>query len=239
MSYALVDIGNTSIKAKVVNDSNQSFTVTIGRHVDALLLFFTELNIDSYLISSVVPSLNEQIRAFNKASIQFLDHSYFNDLRVKVDPIESVGIDRLVNAIAIKHQYKQDAIIIDIGTCVTFCHIKQTGDYYGGIIMPGFEMVRNALYTGAEQLPLVQFPDAPPKLVGNSTVSAMESGIFYGAIHMINGVVSELRSHLGHLKVILTGGAPSALLNQIDHDDFNPNLQFDGLEILFKDNVKR
>ena len=99
MSYALVDIGNTSIKAKVVNDSNQSFTVTIGRHVDALLLFFTELNIDSYLISSVVPSLNEQIRAFNKPNIQFLDHSYFNDLRVKVDPIESVGIDRLVNAI--------------------------------------------------------------------------------------------------------------------------------------------
>ncbi|MEC8677710.1 MAG: type III pantothenate kinase [Candidatus Margulisiibacteriota bacterium] len=238
MSYALVDIGNTSIKAKVFDDSNQSFTVTIGRHIDALLLFFTQLNIDNYLISSVVPSLNKQINSFNKPNIQFLDHSYFNGLSVKVDPIESVGIDRLVNAIAIKHQYKQDAIIIDIGTCVTFCHIKQTGDYYGGIIMPGFEMVRNALYSGAEQLPLVQFPDAPPKLVGNSTVSAMESGIFYGAIHMINGVVNELRSRLGHLKVILTGGAPSALLNKIDHDDFNPNLQFDGLEILFKDNVR-
>ena len=65
-------------------------------------------------------------------------------------------IDSLMQ-FAIKHQYKQDAIIIDIGTCVTFCHIKQTGDYYGGIIMPGFEMVRNALYSGAEQLPLVQF----------------------------------------------------------------------------------
>ncbi|MEC8677501.1 MAG: hypothetical protein VXX85_01450, partial [Candidatus Margulisiibacteriota bacterium] len=84
MSYALVDIGNTSIKAKVVDDSNQSFTVTVGRHVDALLLFFTELNIDDYLISSVVPSINKQIKSFDKPTIQFLDHSYFKELRVKV-----------------------------------------------------------------------------------------------------------------------------------------------------------
>lgn len=238
MSYALVDIGNTSIKAKVFDDSNQSFTCTVGKHLESLTLFFNELNIDSYLISSVVPSINAQITSFNKATIHFLDHSFFKGLRVMVDPIESVGIDRLVNAIAIKHQYRQDAIIVDIGTCVTFCHIKHNGDYYGGIIMPGFEMVRNALYTGAEQLPLVQFPTIPPKLIGNSTVSAIESGIFYGAIHMINGVISKWRKALGEINVILTGGAPTVLLNQIDHDEFNPNLQFDGLEILFEDNFK-
>tara|TARA_A100001015_G_scaffold247349_1_gene284140 strand:+ start:768 stop:1490 length:723 start_codon:yes stop_codon:yes gene_type:complete len=235
MIYALIDIGNTALKAKVYNSGSLLFSANIINNDQSLRLFFEKLKVDQYLISSVVPSMNKKIKKINSHSTIFLNHNHFSNLKIHVNPPTSVGIDRLVNAVAVSNRWDCDAIIIDIGTVVTFCRVKQGGDYYGGIIVPGFKMISRALFSGAEQLPLVHFPTEKPKLIGQSTEAAMTSGFFHGAIQMINGIRSELVSKEPQLKTILTGGVPSALLNYIDYDHYERDLQFDGLNSIYND----
>ncbi len=232
MSYALVDIGNTAIKAKVYRDNQEIISCKISSDDRSLRLFFRILNIDYFIISSVVPSLNIKIKKINATSTIFLTHDHFSELTVHVEPSTSVGIDRLVNAIAVKHRWDANAVIVDIGTVVTFCRVKKSGQYLGGIIVPGFQMIQNALFYGAEQLPLVDFPNEKPNLIGTSTQAAMASGLFYGAIKMINGIQKEIRKSAPHISTILTGGVPTALLTFIEHDIYDRDLQFEGLKIM-------
>ena len=239
MRYALLDIGNTAIKAKVFDEETLASSFNVAKDVESLKLFLTEFNINHILISSVVPSLNKTINSIRTEGILFLNHDHFNDLKIHVKPPESVGIDRLVNALAIKEKWNKNTVVIDIGTCVTICNVKGIGEYCGGIIMPGFEMVRNALYSGAEQLPLIDYPTHEPNLIGNTTQGAMSAGIYYGSIHMINGVIADLKKQDSNLIVILTGGLPTALLDKIEHDEFEPNLQFDGLKILYLTKIRK
>ena len=95
-------------------------------------------------------------------------------------------------------------------------------------------MIRNALYTGAEQLPHVGFPSDIPNLIGTTTEKAMHSGIYFGSMHLINGIIDELRQEDDKASVVLTGGIPAALIDEIHYDTFEPDLQFFGLEILFQ-----
>ena len=232
MTYALVDIGNTAIKVKIIKNKQEIVSCFINSDHESLSLFFKMKTIETFIISSVVPSINEKIKQINHETTIFLTHQHFPDLKIHVTPKESVGIDRLVNAVAVANTWDSDAIIIDIGTVVTFCRIKKGGDYYGGIIVPGFKMIRNALFQGAEQLPLVNFPSEKPVLVGQSTEDAMSSGLFFGAIKMINGIRSEILNSEPHLKTILTGGVPTSLLNYLEFDHYDRDLQFKGLKMI-------
>ena len=227
MTYALVDIGNTSIKIKVFdNESVEASSFELGKSNESLQQFFKMEKIDHYLVSSVVPDLNTEILRINNRNCYFLKHSDFSDLKIKVEPLQSVGIDRLVNAIAIK--YKWDA------TAITFCKINKGGIYEGGIIFPGFQMITSALNEKTAQLPEIQFPLKPPSIIGKSTKSAIESGLFHGAISMINGVINDCKEKNKKLSVVLTGGVPSSLLKYINHDVFEKDLQFIGLDIMYK-----
>jgi type III pantothenate kinase len=235
MTYALVDIGNTAIKAMIYGrDHTRESVVTVGNDDESLALFFKQLSLERILVSSVVPSIDQKIRLLKLSHIIFLTHDHFTDLRIHVEPSTSVGIDRLVNAVAVTHKWNANVVVIDIGTCITFCRIKKEGDYLGGVIMPGFKMVRNALYYEAEQLPLIDFPDASPDIIGHTTEAAMSSGVFYGAIDMINGMIHRLKKDDDKLSVVLTGGAPTSLLERVNYDVIELTLQFDGLEILYK-----
>ena len=115
---------------------------------------------------------------------------------------------------------------------MTFCRVKKGGEYFGGIIIPGFQMIRNALFHGAEQLPLIDFPNEEPRLIGQSTEGAMAAGLFYGAIKMINGIQDEIRRTEPNIAIILTGGVPTQLLEHINYDIYDRDLQFQGLKIL-------
>lgn len=235
MTYALVDIGNTSIKIKVFdNESVEASSFELGKSNESLQQFFKMEKIDHYLVSSVVPDLNTEILRINNRNCYFLKHSDFSDLEIKVEPLHSVGIDRLVNAIAIKYKWDANVLVVDIGTAITFCKINKGGIYEGGIIFPGFQMITSALNEKTAQLPEIQFPLKPPSVIGKSTKSAIESGLFHGAISMINGVISNCTNENNNLSVVLTGGVPSCLLKYINHDVFEKDLQFIGLDILYK-----
>ena len=232
MVYALVDVGNSAIKAQIYKNNQRISAVTVGRSEQALHYFFKELAIERYLISSVVPSVNECILKMKPNGVLFLTHRHFKSLKINVKPILTVGIDRLVNAIAVQHMWNANALIIDIGTAVTFCRVKKNGHYLGGVIVPGFQMMQNALHQGAEQLPYVDFPWEPPPLLGQSTIEAMTAGLYYGSIGMINTIQREFKKKDAKIATILTGGVPPFLIEHINHDVYNPELQFEGLKIM-------
>ena len=234
MSYILMDIGNTSIKAKIFDVKNKEASTIIANNEKAIRLFFNKMSSSKIMISSVVPSINDFIMTLNHPSIHFLKHDDFKDIKINVKPIESVGIDRLVDAMAAYKLWECNSLIIDIGTAITCCNITKSGEFKGGIIMPGFHMFRNALHDHTAQLPLINFPDNEPPLIGNSTKSAIQSGLFHGSINMINGIQHQIKGHQSDMKVILTGNIPSHLISHINHDIYDRDLAFKGMQILFQ-----
>ncbi len=127
-------------------------------------------------------------------------------LRVLVDSPEEVGADRLVNAVAVRQKYDLPAVVVDFGTATTFDLVDGKGNYLGGVICPGINLSLNALISATAMLPRITF-SKPKKVVGKNTVAAMQSGLYWGYIGMIEGVMSRMEKEFGQkLPVVATGG---------------------------------
>ena len=157
---------------------------------------------------------------------------------IKVDQPQEVGADRLLNALAAHHHYQGPLIVIDFGTATTFDVVDGTGAYLGGVIAPGINLSIEALHRAAARLPRIGI-GRPQSAIGRNTVSAMQSGIFWGYVGMIEGIVARIRneSELPAMKVIATGGlAPllaegTTLIERID-----PDITLEGLRLLAERN---
>lgn len=157
---------------------------------------------------------------------------------IKVDQPQEVGADRLLNALAAHHHYRGPLIVIDFGTATTFDVVDETGAYLGGVIAPGINLSIEALHRAAARLPRIGI-GRPQAAIGRNTVSAMQSGIFWGYVGMIEGIVSRIRAEvdLPRMKVIATGGlAPllaegTTLIERID-----PDITLEGLRLLAERN---
>jgi type III pantothenate kinase len=157
---------------------------------------------------------------------------------IKVDQPQEVGADRLLNALAAHHHYRGPLIVIDFGTATTFDVVDQSGAYQGGVIAPGINLSIEALHRAAARLPRIGI-GRPQAAIGRNTVSAMQSGIFWGYVGMIEGIVSRIRAEvdLPRMKVIATGGlAPllaegTTLIERID-----PDITLEGLRLLAERN---
>jgi len=153
---------------------------------------------------------------------------------IKVDQPQEVGADRLLNSLAAHHHYKGPLIVVDFGTATTFDVVDGEGSYLGGVIAPGINLSIEALHRAAARLPRIGI-GRPQAAIGRNTVSAMQSGIFWGYVGMIEGIVSRIRNEaeLPRMKVIATGGlAPllaegTTLIERID-----PDITLEGLRLL-------
>jgi type III pantothenate kinase len=158
---------------------------------------------------------------------------------VLVDRPDEVGADRLVNAVAAQETYGGPLIVLDFGTATTFDVVDKDGNYAGGVIAPGVNLSLEALHMAAAQLPRVAI-EKPDRIIGKGTVEAMKSGIFWGYIGMIEGLVKGIRGEAGcDMEVISTGGlAPlfSEYTGCIDHTD--PELTLRGLYSIHRLNAK-
>ena len=199
--------------------------------------------IDGAVIASVVPEA-----LFHLVS---LCHRYFDceplvvgeagvDLGIEIlmDRPEQVGADRLVNAVAAHDRYREPVIVVDFGTATTFDIVDARGNYAGGVIAPGINLSLEALYRAASKLPRVEIRRTE-KIIGKATIPAMQSGIFWGYVGLIEGLIQRIRAELGEptMPVIATGGlAPmfaeaTTLFDHIDRD-----LTIHGLILIYRRN---
>ncbi len=197
------------------------------------------------IIGSVVPDANFQLARLG------IDHLglhpiFVGDprldlgLKVKIDRPEEVGADRIVNAVAVKAQYKPPLLVVDFGTATTIDYIDAKGDYCGGIIAPGANLSLQALHMAAAKLPRVAVT-RPAKIIGTNTVGAMQSGIFWGYIGMIEGLVKRVQQEAGRkMPVIATGGLAglfATATNIFTHRDSDLTLR--GLQIIYEKNRRK
>ena len=196
------------------------------------------------IISSVVPPVNP--------TLEYLCRRYFHVEPMMVGPGMKTGLnilydnprelaaDRIVNAVAGITLYGGPLIIIDLGTATTFCAIDEKKRYLGGAVTPGIGISMEALFQRASKLPRIELTPASSVICKN-TVSAMQSGIYYGAIGQVDGIVRRMKKEMGYkeIKVIATGGLADLIASQSETIDvIDPLLTLKGLYILFKKNRK-
>ncbi|HEX4261527.1 MAG TPA: type III pantothenate kinase [Acetobacteraceae bacterium] len=156
---------------------------------------------------------------------------------IKVDQPEEVGADRLVNSLAAHHRYRGPLIVVDFGTATTFDVVDADGAYLGGVIAPGINLSIEALHHAAARLPRIGI-GRPQAVIGRATVPAMQSGIYWGYVGLIEGLVARIRAEYGApMKVIATGGlAPLFAEGTLVIEHTDPDLTLDGLRMLAERN---
>ena len=156
---------------------------------------------------------------------------------IRMDNPEEVGADRLLNALAAHRRYQGPLVVIDFGTATTFDVVAKDGGYIGGVIAPGINLSIEALHRAAARLPRIGI-GRPQSVIGRSTVPAMQSGIFWGYVAMVEGMVARIRAETeGPMKVIATGGlAPLLAEGTTVIERIDPDLTLDGLRMLAERN---
>tara|TARA_Y100000766_G_scaffold268256_1_gene264202 strand:+ start:15 stop:788 length:774 start_codon:yes stop_codon:yes gene_type:complete len=199
--------------------------------------------ISAAIVSSVVPEGNFNLTAlcqrYFKCDPMFIGEEDCDlGIQALVDRPDQVGADRLVNTVAVHGCYDGDLIVIDFGTATTFDIVDSDGNYCGGVICPGINLSLDALYMAAAQLPRVDIK-ATTNIIGKATVPAMQSGIFWGYIGMIEGLVSRIRGEYNspEMSVITTGGLAPLFAEATDViDHVYPDMTLRGLVEVYKRN---
>lgn len=193
------------------------------------------------ILSSVVPPLTEVLAAALELLCQkpalVVGPGTKTGMPILTENPKEVGADRIVNAVAAYARYQQALIVVDMGTATTWDCISGKGEYLGGAIAPGVGISMEALFSHAAKLPRVSF-SRPKNIIGRNTVEAMQSGLFWGYLSLIEGLVKRLRQEMNEeVLVVATGGlAPlfdrnSTCINKVDSQ-----LTLDGLHILYQRN---
>jgi type III pantothenate kinase len=199
-------------------------------------------DIHACIVSTVVPQAlfnlrNLSRRYLNTEPMVIGEDGLKLGIDVRIDKPSEAGADRLVNAVGAFVEYGGPAIVIDSGTATTFDIVAADGAFEGGIILPGINLSLQALHDAAARLPRVEIRD-PGRVIGKDTVSAMQSGIYWGSIEMIEGLCRRIKAEYGKpMKTIATGGVASLFegaFPSIDH--FDQDLTSRGLLEVFRRN---
>lgn len=253
-----VDIGNTNTVFGLYNNDTlvHKFRIqsihdkTTDEYASLLLTLLERNNIDvsimkGAIIGSVVPQLQytftRMIKKYLKINTLVVNDELYIGLDINVDNPKEVGADRIANAVAGVTKCGKPCIIIDFGTATTFDIVDENGKYIGGIICPGIMLASKMLRTNTAQLPEVSIKK-PISVIGKNTVHNIQSGIYFGYLEMINGllrrVLKEKFSKYNLVNVVVTGGLGNDISNDMEIKAvYEPNLTLDGLLIIYKNNV--
>lgn len=252
-----IDVGNTNVTIGVFEQDRlvQSWRLAALRErtADELGIFVTRLfeqtkvdtsAVHGIVVASVVPPLT---RPMEEMCERYFGHTALlvdaanAGISIAYSPASDVGADRIVNAVAARAKYGRGGpiIVVDFGTGTTFDVISGEGEYLGGVICPGIGISAEALFQRAARLPRVEVRK-PSGVIGRTTVGAMQSGLFFGYVEMVDGLVRRIRDELpdgARATVIATGGLAdvlSAETGAIQHVE--PNLTLDGLRLIWERN---
>ncbi len=237
-----IDCGNTNtVFAVFEGDSCRAqwrASTNAERTADEYAIWLTQLmglkglaaaDIDAAIVATVVPQALFNLRSlcreyFAAEALVVGEENVELGIEVRIDRPLDVGADRLVNAVAAHASYPGPLLIIDFGTATTFDVVDADGAYLGGIIAPGVNLSLEALHMAAAKLPHIAV-DRPEKVIGTGTIPAMQSGVYWGYVGLIDGLVGRVREEFGKpMTVVATGGlAPlfakgTAVIEHIDPD---------------------
>lgn len=246
-----VDVGNTNVtlglwrgdqlviswRARTVRDKMpDEYGVLVRSFLEGAGLSFQEIG--GVAIGSVVPPLTgtfvELSRRYMEIDPLVVTHTTDTGVPLHVDQPQQVGADRIVNAAAIVAKGTYPAIVVDFGTATTFDIVDRSGAYIGGAISPGIGIAHDALVIHAARLHQIDLMP-PPRPIGTNTIHAMQSGIFWGYVALVEGLLVRLKADMGdpHIAVIGTGGLAPLFKQHTDAlDVIAPDLTLEGLRII-------
>ncbi len=249
-----IDVGNTNVTFGVFKDDTlvKTWRMTSDprrmpdEYAITLISLMNEAGIRSTEITkvamcSVVPALGpvfqELSRDYFKTTALVVGAGIKTGVRIRMDNPREVGPDRIVHAAAAHNLYGGPLIVMDMGTATTFDTVSKEGDYLGGAIAPGLRIAADALSTRTSMLPRVELV-RPKSAIGTNTVTAMQSGIIFGYIGLIEGIIGRIQKELGvKAKVIATGGYSSIIAKETPVIDIiNPDLILIGLRLIYNMN---
>src|SRR5512141_57998 len=246
-----IDVGNTNLTLGLYNgdrlDPHWRLATDHARMPDEYGLQFLGLleharrsysDLTGICLASVVPQLTQRIvQACREHLLQeplVVDTGVKTGIRIRYEDPKAVGSDRVADAVAVMHAYGGPACIIDFGTATTFNALTKEGDYLGGAIAAGINLAAEALFTRAAKLPRIDL-QRPPNVIGRNTIHAMQSGLLFGYVSMVEGMVDRFREELGaDMKVVATGGLAEVVARETDVIQvIAPWLTLEGLRILW------
>jgi type III pantothenate kinase len=251
-----IDIGNTNITFGVYDIATKELThhwrikTDHGRMADEYGIIILGLirhqrlkfeDIKGVALASVVPPLTatfvKMIRRYMEQEPLVVEAGVKTGVKIRYDSPRDVGADRIVDAVATLQLYGGPACIIDFGTAATFDAISASGEYLGGAIAPGIGIAAEALASRTSKLPQVDLV-APPRAIGSNTVHAIQSGLLFGYVGLVEGMVARFRQELGEgMRVIGTGGLAETIARHTDVIEVvNPWLTLEGLRIIWEMN---
>ena len=250
-----IDIGNTNITIGLYDGKIPQAQWRLASDYDRMpdefgvqlinLLRFQNIShnqIQGGIIASVVPPLtNKWIQVcemYLNIKPMIVDSSLTTGIHIAYDEPNSVGADRIVDAATAFHLYGGPLCIVDFGTATTFDALSEDGTYLGGAIAPGVMIAAEALFQRTAKLPRVDLAH-PPSVIGRNTTHSMQSGILFGYVGLVEGMVARFKTELGPtMKVVATGGLAEVISKETPCIDIiAPWLTLDGLEYLYTMNT--
>jgi type III pantothenate kinase len=252
----VVDVGNTNIVLGIYRDETLSDSWRLAtardRTADEYGILAKQLvggdssGLDGAIVGSVVPPLNgvvsDMINRYFGVDALFVEPGIKTGIAIHTDNPQEVGADRIVNCVAAFEAHGGPAVIVDFGTATTFDLVTEDAKYVGGVIAPGLNISAEALFARAARLPRVDIRK-PSTVIGTNTVVNMQSGLFYGYLGLVDGILARMKREVPAIKrVVATGGLAMLFEEESEHiDEFDPLLTLRGLKIIYDRNkgVKR
>ena len=241
-----VDIGNSTVKFGVFNREelvSRFHIPTVHSQTAEEIKDLTEKNLNAaihaVIVSSVVPELNDSFQKFAETNFGqkpfFVHHALNFGLKILYDPPESLGIDRLVAAFAAAEKYGKPVIVCDFGTATTIDAVNAKNEFLGGIIAPGMNLLADALFRRTSQLPKVEVKK-PESVFGNSTGDSIQSGIYFGYVGLVDGIVRRMIKESGeNPKIIATGGFAGTIAESSETiETIDEDLMLEGLRLVYE-----
>lgn len=193
--------------------------------------------LDAIVVASVVPELNVTLTRMSEVYFRltpfFVDHNTSSGLKIVYDPPSDLGADRIADAVAAVTKYGAPCIVVDFGTATTFNAINANSEFVGGAISPGLGTCSEALFSRTAKLPRVEFK-RPERVIGSSTITAIQSGLFHGYASLVDGVLGRMMLELGETpRVIATGGLAHAVAPASEYiEQVDDMLTLEGLRLV-------
>ena len=249
----VIDVGNTNITIGVMQGEEviASFRLTTSqrRTSDEFAAVFYALfhgkgidenKVEGVVISSVVPkimhSLRNSIYKFFNLEPIIVGAGIKTGIQIRTENPKSLGADRIVDLVAGHYLYKGPLIVIDFGTATTYDYLSGEGVFEFGLTSPGIETSAIALWNKAAQLPEIEIK-MPASIKCKNTITSMQGGLIFGYIGQTEYIIKKIKEEVGETKVIATGGLGRIIYNATDMiDEYDPNLSFKGMKIIYDKN---